>query len=597
MAGSAEFIRAGAAFGYGGCMDRGQSIDRRSIAPMLAARAAYQFYLWTFSVVFSVVAMIIATAALLSLSFGVANSLIYAFRLAGEVFSGTIAEADVFRASPYLGTIFGANPVRAIIAFILFSVIALIAVPLVFLVLKAAADDLLHGILIILIFCSGYPALKLSGPSGIFPRDLSEINPANVLQILSSSVFAVFAVLHLLCALVLRLFSLSRLSITAPRIGLRVSIGKYAGSRWDRLWRATRPFLPALGSSLLRAVGFSVVISLLFLLWDTFVLAEPKLSNRYGPLIAFGPLAVAFILSTAMTLWALLRQPGLRLLNLGLLIAVLPNIPTSVVFKFAFFKTRFPDGFPVIGDATILLAAVAFRGFLFAPLRDAFLQFRQSLIRTASEIAANSRKAPILLLRAFADDQARVAASFRTFTFAFGGHDATKPLEEVIAEALFARGPVIALSDPRAKSAPPLGAARDASTDLDWQSYILRRIEETQLVAVVVSRTDNLSWEIDQLAAHDVLERTIFITPPGYPADRTINALSEQAARSIGIDMQCERALGRRARAVCFDKERARWTALTSPFATERSYIEAIRIAAGLALYSTSPLRCAGRNT
>jgi hypothetical protein len=578
-------------------MDSGQGIDRRSVAPLLAMRTVYQFYLSVFSIMVSVVAMVLVMGALLSLSFGVANLPIYALRLAREAFSGTTPEENVIPASPYLGPIFGASPGRAIIAFIFISVIALIVAPLVFLVMKAAADDLPRGILIVLIFALGFTTVALFGPTGIVTTGPRELDLRNLLKLATFSVLAVFAALHLLCALLLRLFRIPRLGIMAPRIGLRVSIGKYVGPRWGRLWRATRAFLPAFGRSLVRAIGFSAVISVLFLLWDTFVLGVPELSNRFAPMTAVGPLAVAFIVATAMTLGAMLRQPGLRLLNLGLLIAVLPNIPTSTFLKFAVANRSRADALADIGMATILLAAIAFRGFLLAPLHNAFLQFRRSLIRTASEIAADSRKAPILLLRAFADDQARVGASSRAFTFAFGGHDATKPLEEVIAEALFARGPVIALSDPRAKSAPPLGAARDASTDLDWRSYILHRIEEAQLVAVVVSRTDNLSWEIDQLAAHDVLERTIFITPPGYPADRTISALSEPAARVAGIDMQGEQALGRRVRAICFDKQRARWTALTSLFATERSYVEAIRIAAGLALYSASPPRYAGRNT
>ncbi len=158
------------------------------------------------------------------------------------------------------------------------------------------------------------------------------------------------------------------------------------------------------------------------------------------------------------------------------------------------------------------------------------------------------------------------------------------PLEEAVAEAVFARGPVIALSNPRAKQPAPLGAARDASTDEDWQPFVRRRIAEAQLILVVVGRTPNLAWELEQVAAAGALTNTIFVLPKGYPFDRSIGEMSSTVAAEIGLSPVSERKLGQGTRAIAFDVKKGQWRALTSLFATERGYADAVRIAAGMAL-------------
>jgi hypothetical protein len=577
-----------------------RTCHRTSITPMLTARAVYQSCLSWIQLPFSIVVVFLGLIyPLLVAAFAIIRLMGQIYSFTSEFLSIQSPDAKILDALRYLNmsTYFfhGGSFVVGIALAIFFITATLIIGPVIFVSLKAAYDDLVWGILIFLaimiaiVLRPAVPAIftlyrDTANDRTMTMNDiLNSLTPRDVVNSVIMATAAALVGLHLVCAIAMRAFRLPRLSAAAPRIGVRDIIGKYIGQRWGRLWAELSAIIRALRASMVRAIVFAAAVSAFLVSWS-FLFGQSSASTYPMPfLVAFSPLLVAFCVAEVATLWRLFSQPDMRFMNAVFMIFLLPNIPFGTLLAIDSGPIT-PDLVSNIGGAMTMLMAIQMRGYLLAPLREAFLHFRRNLIRTAAEIAADAKKRPILLLRAFADDQARVRASFRFFLFAFGSRGAKTPLEEVIAEALFARGPVIALSNPRAKHPAPLGAARDESADEAWQDNVLHRIDGTQLVVVVIGRTANLSWEVDQLVGRGALTRTIFVAPPGYPSDRTLSAVSAVAAQAMGLDARAEAELGRRVRVICFDQRRGRWTALTSLFANERAYVEAVRIGAGLGL-------------
>ncbi len=574
---------------------------------MLAARAVYQFYLSLLVMLFGMLPGIAVCAVILMASFGLFGLALAPVRY----FLPDHLDAKLALAFEHLSPFgfwasatSGASDVViliitvAILALVLavFALLTALVAPIAFAVLKAATEDRLVGIgatILVLGAIAARMALSWFGDEGVLRAGASSTaSIGEVLSFPSYAFLAGVALVHLVAGASMRAFRRPRLSADAPRVAVRALIAKYVGRDWRRAWRETRRFFPALIASISRGVLIALVSLICALTWTVFTPHPEEWRYPDSFWLILAPALATFTLALVATFWALIRQPGLRLLNVALIFLLLPNAAFGAILTVAQMGVANPDNLrgaiAIVGGAAMMPLVLAVRGFLLAPLRSAFDAWRRALVRSASEIASDSQRNPILLLRAFADDQTRVEVSFRAITFGFGGADGTMPLEEAVAEALFARGPVVALSDPRAAHPPPLGAARDASSDDDWQGYVLKKIEDAQLNVVMISRTENLAWEIDQIVAKGSLERTLFVAPPGYPFDRRLSLLSPNAAELIGLTYETELTLGSGVRVICYDKKYERWTALSSLMASERAYAEAIRIAAGMALPSQS---------
>ena len=125
---------------------------------------------------------------------------------------------------------------------------------------------------------------------------------------------------------------------------------------------------------------------------------------------------------------------------------------------------------------------------------------------------------PVLYLRSFGDD------ALKLWTATFGRSSLLErftprrfdAFEEVIARHLSLTGPVIALNPPDT-SLPPLGAARETLDSAEWQSTISEWMNRSAVIVFIMPPgkvTSGLTWEVQQVSAHQYWTKTLIIIPP-----------------------------------------------------------------------------------
>ena len=155
-----------------------------------------------------------------------------------------------------------------------------------------------------------------------------------------------------------------------------------------------------------------------------------------------------------------------------------------------------------------------------------FLRGKRLNALRARDVLRRDSRAPILLLRAFSDDNMTYLESERTVLgwlfrpiTAFGwliGLGGFTTFEELISRVLVGCAPVIAIGRP-GETVPPLGAARFWVSNQDWQARVEELLEECQLVVMILGRTsgdDGLAWEIERLFAIKQPEKFVLVIPP-----------------------------------------------------------------------------------
>jgi hypothetical protein len=190
---------------------------------------------------------------------------------------------------------------------------------------------------------------------------------------------------------------------------------------------------------------------------------------------------------------------------------------------------EFGRALPYPGVALIALALVP---FLFARR----LGMRALRNEAARERTADLERHPVLMLRSFADDR-RLLRSRRTDRASIVERLCLRRFErfeEVAAAALSAYGPVLALSQPKEKLPPPLGAVRRTFSMEDWQDRIRDLISSARLICVTVGRSQSLLWEIGAIRAAGALNRAIFLLPPTGKTEQRRRLLV--LAFALGID-------------------------------------------------------------
>jgi hypothetical protein len=149
----------------------------------------------------------------------------------------------------------------------------------------------------------------------------------------------------------------------------------------------------------------------------------------------------------------------------------------------------------------------------------------------AARERARRRATPhVLYLRSFGDDKLRVVSprlerrglerlSWRR----------TELFEDVIARALSAIGPVVAIARP-GTGQRDLGAARDSIVVDDWLAAVRSYMNEAVLVAVVMAASDGLVRELETLGELGLLDRVCVFAPPleSDDIDERLSVLARQ---------------------------------------------------------------------
>jgi hypothetical protein len=119
-----------------------------------------------------------------------------------------------------------------------------------------------------------------------------------------------------------------------------------------------------------------------------------------------------------------------------------------------------------------------------------------------------------LMLRSFADDQLSLVSGLIDI-----GPAAPQMVlgrtrfEELIAQALFDAGPLIAIGRP-GESLPELGAARTYWADDDWQLAVEATAHRAENVVMIAGLSQGLKWEIDKLRSWGMLRKLLVLLPP-----------------------------------------------------------------------------------
>lgn len=141
------------------------------------------------------------------------------------------------------------------------------------------------------------------------------------------------------------------------------------------------------------------------------------------------------------------------------------------------------------------------------------------------EALERDTRAPVLLLRSFDEDAARVRARVLTPGILPLGMTPRPvlPFERVLAHGLTHLGPVIGIAPPETRL-PQLGAAKTTLQDSEWRNEITRLASDALAVVVLATPTsvskEGLGWEIDLLTQHVRHNRLMVVLGPYDEAQR-----------------------------------------------------------------------------
>jgi hypothetical protein len=146
----------------------------------------------------------------------------------------------------------------------------------------------------------------------------------------------------------------------------------------------------------------------------------------------------------------------------------------------------------------------------------AFVYARRLLAPTAEQRLAEDARPPILLLRAFADDNREVVTSTVWNTLGVPGTRGTWTFEEALCQVFETHGPVIAVGRP-GEMVPPLGAARLWLEGDHWQEGVEDLLQECQRVVMIMGACragEGLAWEAMRVLRPDIRSRLVLVMPP-----------------------------------------------------------------------------------
>lgn len=133
-----------------------------------------------------------------------------------------------------------------------------------------------------------------------------------------------------------------------------------------------------------------------------------------------------------------------------------------------------------------------------------------------------------LYLRTFASDADTIDTIPRLkniSTNTLGSLQGNILFEEVIVDQVFRHGPVVALSNPLARS-PSYGALKESASNSSWREVVVDHIKRAKTVVVLFGDTINLRWELSLIESDKKTDCLILIIPPVIDPDiSTIEAI------------------------------------------------------------------------
>lgn len=189
----------------------------------------------------------------------------------------------------------------------------------------------------------------------------------------------------------------------------------------------------------------------------------------------------------------------------------------------------------------------------------------------------SDRRAPVLFLRSFEDDQLRFSRRWWDLT----GHwvdlwSFRRNADEAMIDEIAQYGPVVALGMPGEKKVP-FGAQRYYSTHEDWQNIVSNTARSARAIVIAAGNTPGVLWEYELLGREKLLDRTLLLFPVVQREDTGGNAAALAAfANTVGMDKQFELTAGQQMIAM-IPAANGMPALLTAGKATAAAYVVAIR--------------------
>jgi hypothetical protein len=182
----------------------------------------------------------------------------------------------------------------------------------------------------------------------------------------------------------------------------------------------------------------------------------------------------------------------------------------------------------------MMLIAIPIAVLAIAPV----MLLRRIAMRVMRARRPEGGRAPILLLRSFADDGRRLRArsAHRRALVDRLSLRRWERFEEIVAASLESHGPVYAVSQLGERLPPPLGAVRMQLTNEEWQQRVVTLMAESSLICVTVGRSASLEWEIHRIAEAGHLHKTLFVLPPTDRSEHTKRLAVLASALSLAWD-------------------------------------------------------------
>lgn len=138
---------------------------------------------------------------------------------------------------------------------------------------------------------------------------------------------------------------------------------------------------------------------------------------------------------------------------------------------------------------------------------------------SADEARSVDRREPVLVMRAFADDEIVVEGEGMDFPVTFPSAPEKHRLEQLLAHGLRSYGPSVTIGSPQ-EPFPRPGAARQYATDASWRGAVRKLIREAPCLVYVVAASEHLEWELKEGFRHRGAGSMLFVFPPVPDGDR-----------------------------------------------------------------------------
>jgi len=204
----------------------------------------------------------------------------------------------------------------------------------------------------------------------------------------------------------------------------------------------------------------------------------------------------------------------------------------------------FPESIAIPLSVLFLIALPSIVAPLFGP--ELIERGRKMRARDAVDALTSDRRAPVLYLRSFEDEDLpdpTLPSLFSISIFGFRPHFVRHRYEASLTRTLRQLGPVICLGKP-GEVYPEIGAARVYVSDENWQDAVKYFLARSAAVVFTVGRTEALWWEINAALSMVPPERLLFFFPYAEKAQRR-QSLLRKYWTFLGLGLVTRKMLSR----------------------------------------------------